>query len=113
MLLVFDVQVFQGRDERLSLEASGCPGHHWGVADSTVCSDGDNVASQGGPHVAHLVHSLGHTTDMEPPAEVNAVQDLPGSIKYLRRLLTRCLLMVMCGTLGRPLSADKTAQPKS
>lgn len=25
--------------------------------------------------MAHLVHSLGHTTDMEPPAEVNAVQD--------------------------------------
>lgn len=88
MLLVFDVQVFQGRDEGLSLEASGCPGHHWGVADSTVCSDGDNVAPQGRPHVAHLVHSLGYTTDMEPPAEVNAVQDLPGRIKYLRHVDT-------------------------
>lgn len=30
------------------------------VADSVSGSDGDNVAPQGGPHVAHLVHSLGH-----------------------------------------------------
>ena len=88
MLLVFDVQVFQGRDEGLSLEASGCPSHHWSVADSTVCSNGDNGAPQGGPHVAHLVHSLGHTTYMEPPAEVNAVQDLPGRINHLRHVDT-------------------------
>lgn len=86
MLLVFDVQVFQGRDEGLSLEASGCPSHHWSVADSAVCSDGDNVAPQGGPHMAHLVHSLGHTTYMEPPAEVNAVQDLSGRINHLRHV---------------------------
>lgn len=44
VLLVLDVQVFQGGDEGLSLEASGCPGYHWGVADSTVCSNGNNVA---------------------------------------------------------------------
>lgn len=44
MLLVFDIQVFQGRDEGLSLEASGCPSHDGGVADSTVCPDGNNVA---------------------------------------------------------------------
>lgn len=44
MLLVFDIQVFQGRDEGLSLEASGCTSHYWSVADSTVCSDGNNVA---------------------------------------------------------------------
>lgn len=38
--------------------------------------------------MAHLVHSLGHTTDMEPPAEVNAVQDLPGRIRRLRNVYT-------------------------
>lgn len=84
MLLVLDVQVLQGGDEGLCLEAPGCPGHHGGVAHSTVGSNGNNVAPQGGAHVAHLVYSLRHTTHVEPPAEVNAVQDLPGKIKYLR-----------------------------
>lgn len=73
MLFVFDVQVFQGGNEGLCLEASSCPSDHWGVADSTVCSNGNNIAPQGGPYMAHLVHSLCHTTHMEPPAEVNAV----------------------------------------
>lgn len=41
---MFDIQVFQSRDEGLSLEASSCPSYYWGVADSTVCADGNDVA---------------------------------------------------------------------
>lgn len=73
MFFVFDVQVLQGCNEGLCLEASSCPSHYWGVADSTVRSNGNNIAPQGGPYMAHFVHSLGHTTHVEPPAEVNAV----------------------------------------
>ena len=53
--------------------------------------------------MAHLVHSLGHTTYVEPPAEVNAVQDLPGRIKHLRRVhyfnsFSRCTFWMICHT---------------
>lgn len=43
MLLVPDIQVFQGCDEGLGLEASGCPRHHGGVADGAVRPDGNDV----------------------------------------------------------------------
>lgn len=76
MLLVLHVQVLESGHERLRLEASGCPRHHGRVTNGAVGADGHHVASQGGAHVAGLVHSLGHTAQVEPPAEVNAVQHL-------------------------------------
>lgn len=76
MLLVLHIQVPKRGNEGLRLEASGCPRHHRRVTDGTVCAYGHHVAPQGGPHVASLVHSLGHAAHMEPPAEVDAVQHL-------------------------------------
>lgn len=79
MLLVLDVQVLQRGNEWLCLETTGCPCNHRSVTNGTVCAYGHHIASQGGPHMASLVHSLGHTAHMESAAEVNAVQHLQGT----------------------------------
>lgn len=79
MLLVFDIQVLQSGNERLRLETSGCPRDYGSVANGTVCPYSDDVAPQGGAHMASFVHSLGHTAHVEAPAEINAVQHLQGA----------------------------------
>lgn len=43
MFLMFYIQVFQGGNERLSLEPPGCASHHRGMADGAVGPNGDYI----------------------------------------------------------------------
>lgn len=76
MLLVLDVQVFQGGDKRLSLEASGVSRGDGCVADGALGADGDDVAPERRAEVSRLVSGLRYAADVEAAAEINTVQDL-------------------------------------
>lgn len=78
MLLVLDVQVFQGGHEGLSLKAPGRSRGDGGVADGALGADGDDVAPERRAQVPRLVSGLGYAAHVEAPAEINAVQDLRG-----------------------------------
>lgn len=76
VLLVLDVQVFQGGDKRLSLEASGRSRGDGRVADGALGADGDDVAPERRAEVSRLVSGLRYAADVEAAAEINTVQDL-------------------------------------
>lgn len=83
VLLVFDVQVLECGDERLSLEPSGSAGGHGRVTNGSLCADGGDVASQRRSESTRLVSGLSDAADVEAAAEINAVQNLRGAHTHI------------------------------
>lgn len=89
VLLVFDIQVLERGNERLSLEPSGGASGHRGVTYGALCADGSNVASQRCSQLSRLVPGLGHAADVEAAAEINAVQNLRETCTVIQRSCTK------------------------
>lgn len=78
VLLVLDIQVFEGGDKRLGLESPGGSRGNRRMAYGALCANGGDVASQWCSKVTRLVSGLSNAADVKATAEINTVQDLRG-----------------------------------